>query len=146
MCSGGHDDCSSRWNEKAATLEAIEQRVKLFVSSKKQESYLCGPRLLFAFDPERDTFRHVRDKLTNLQLEAADGSNAQTVVKIIRLSLCPKETQGDVRLLLDFLRLDFPRRNDGETTWHWTRRFTLQYTKVGLPFTISNSCWLKRQV
>ena len=100
----------------------------------------------FAFDQERDTFRHVRDKQTDSQLEAADGSSAQTTVKIIRLSLSPKATQEDVRLLLDFLRLDFPRRNVGETTWHWTRRFTLQYTKVGLPFTTSNSCWLKRQV
>ena len=39
MSSGGHDGCSfiPRWNEEAATLEAFEQRVKLFVSSTKKE-------------------------------------------------------------------------------------------------------------
>ena len=59
MSSGGQDGYSSipRWNEKAATLESFDQRVKLFVSStKKEERYLCGPRLLSTFDPEGDTF------------------------------------------------------------------------------------------
>ena len=70
MSSGGQDGYSfiQRWNEKAATLESLDQRVKLFVSStKKEERYLCGPRLLSTFDPD------VRDNLTDVQLEAADG-------------------------------------------------------------------------
>ena len=56
-----------RWYEEAATLESFDQRVKLFVSSTKQEErYLCGPRVLSTFDPEGDTFRYFRDNLTDV--------------------------------------------------------------------------------
>ena len=59
-----------RWNH-------FDQRVKLFVSSTKQEErYLCGRRLLATFDPEGNTFQYVRDDMTDVQLEAADGSGA----------------------------------------------------------------------
>ena len=71
MSSGDQDGYSfvPRWNEEAATLEPFDQRVKMFVSStKKEERYLCGPRLLSTFDPEGDTLRHVRDNLTDEQL------------------------------------------------------------------------------
>ena len=90
MSSGGQDGYSfiSRGNEEAATLESLNQRVKLFVSStKKEERYLCGPRFLATFDLEGDTFRYVRDNLTDVQLEAADGSGALMIVKTTRLSL-----------------------------------------------------------
>ena len=142
MSSGGQDGYSfiPRWNEEAGTLESIDQRVKLFVSStKKEERYLCGPRLLSTFDPEGDTFRYVRDNLTDAQLEAADGSSALMIVKTIRLSIGPKSTQEGVRLLLDFFRLDSLRRNYGETMRHWTRRFPLQYSKVGQALNASNT-------
>ena len=59
------------------------------------------------------------------------------IVKTIRLSVCPKSTQEAVRL--DFFRLDSLRRNCGETMRHWTRRFTLQYSKVGQALNTSNS-------
>ena len=90
MSSGGQDGYSliPRWNEEAATLESFDQRVRLFASStKKEERYVCGLRLLATFDPEGDTFRHVRDNLTDVQLEAADGSGALMTVKTIRFSL-----------------------------------------------------------
>ena len=122
-----------RWNH-------FDQRVKLFVSStKKEERYLCGPRLLSTFDPEGDTFRYVRDNLTDVELEAADGSGALMIVRTIRLSVGPKSIQEGVRLLLDFFRLDSLRRNYGETMRHWTRRFTLQYSKVGQALNASNA-------
>ena len=103
MSSGGQESYSfiPRWIEQAATLESFDQRVKLFVSSTKEERYLCCPRLLATFDPEGDTFRYVRDNLTDVQLEAADGSGALTIVKTIRLSVGPKSTREAVRLLLD---------------------------------------------
>ena len=110
MFSGGQDGYSffPRWNEEAVTLEPFDQRVKLFASStKKEETYLCGPRLLSTFDPEGDTFRYVRDNLTDVQLETADGSSALLIVKTIRLSVGPKTTQEGVRLLLDFFTLNF---------------------------------------
>ena len=142
MSSGGQDGYAIilRWNEEAATLESFDQRVKLFVSStKKEERYLCGPRLLSTFDPEGDTFRYVRDNLTEVELEAADGSGALMIVRTIRLSVGPKSIQEGVRLLLDFFRLDSLRRNYGETMRHWTRRFTLQYSKVGQALNASNA-------
>ena len=114
MSSGGQDGYSfiPRWNEEAATLESFDQRVKLYVSStKKDERYLCGHRRLSTFDEEGDTFRHVRDNLTNDQLEADDGFGALLIVKTIRLAVGPKSTQEAVCLLLDFFRLDFLRRN-----------------------------------
>ena len=129
-----------RWNEQAATLESFDKRVRLFVSStKKEKRYLCGPRLLSTFDPEGDTFRYVRDNLTNVQMEAADGSGALMIVKTTRLSVGPKSIHEGVRLLLDFFRLDSLRRNYGETMRHWTRRFTLQYSKVGQALNASNA-------
>ena len=91
---------------------------------------MCGPRLLSTFDPEGDTFRYVRDNLTDVQLEAADGSCALMIVKTIRLSVGPKSIQVGVRLLFDFFRLD---------SLHWTRRYTLQYSKVGQTLNASNS-------
>ena len=91
---------------------------------------MCGPRLLSTFEQERDTLRYVRDNLTDIQLEAADGSSALMIVKTIRLSVGPNSTQEAVRLLY-FYGLDSLRRNYGETMRHWTRRFTLQYSKVG---------------
>ena len=100
---------------------------------------MCGPRLLSTFDPEGDTFRYVRDSLTDVQLEAADGSGALMIVKTIRLSVGPKLIQEGVRLLLDFFRLDSLRRNHRETMRHWTRRFTLQYSKVGQALNASNA-------
>ena len=51
----------------------------------------------------------------------------------------PKSTQKGVRALLDSFRLYSRRRNYGETMRHWTRRFTLQYSKVGQALNASNS-------
>ena len=76
MSSGGQKRHSfiPSWSEEAASLESFEQRVKLFMSStKEEEGYLCGPRVLSTFDPEGDTFRYVRDNLLDIQLEVGDG-------------------------------------------------------------------------
>ena len=93
-----------RWN-------LLNQRVKLFIFSTKEVRYLCGPRLLSTFDPEGDTCRCVRDNLTDVLLEAAEGSGALMIVKTIRLPVGPKSTQEAVPLFLDFFRLDSLRRN-----------------------------------
>ena len=78
-------------------------------------------------------FRHVRDNLTDIQLEASS------------LSVGPESTQEAVRLLLHFFRLDSLRRNHGETVRHWTRRFTLQYSKVGQALNASN-CEISKDI
>ena len=100
---------------------------------------MCGRRLLSTFDSGKDTIQYVRDNLTDVQLEAADESGALMIVKTIRLSVGPKATQEGVRLLSDFFRLDSLRRSYGDTMRHWTRRFTLQYSKVGQALNASNS-------
>ena len=61
------------------------------------------------------------------------------IVKTIRLSVGPKSTQEGVRLLLDFFRLESLRRSYGETMRDWTRRSTLQYSKVNQALNASNS-------
>ena len=128
------------WNEESATLDAYEERVKLFISStKKTERYLCGPRLLSRFDPESDTFKHVRANISNEQLEKEDGEGALLVVKIIRASTGPKSMQEAVRLLLEFFRLDGLRRQYGESMKKWTRRFGLAYNKVGTALNQANN-------
>ena len=146
MSSGAQDGYSFvlRWNEEAATPESFDQRVKLFVSpTKKEERYLCGPRLLSTFDPEGDPLRYVRDNLTDVQLETSDRSGALMIVKTIRVSVRPKLTQEGVRVLLDFFTLDSLRRTYSESLRHWTRRFALQYSKVGQA--LNASIPLKRQ-
>ena len=77
--------------------------------------------------------------MIDFQLEAAFGSGALTIVKTVRLSVGPKSTPEGVRFLVDFFRLASLRRNNGETMRHWTRRFTLQYSKVGQAPNASNS-------
>ena len=164
MFSGGQESFSfiPRWNEEAATMESFDQRVKFFMSStKEEERYLCGPRLLSTFDPERDSFRHVRDNLINVQLEAADGSGALMIVKTTGLSVGPKSTQEAVRLLLDSFRLDSLRRNYGETNHETldtsihtailesrpsTERFKCQNQRgLFCTKTFEVFCWLRRQ-
>ena len=72
-------------------------------------------------------------------MEAADGSGALVIVKTILLCVGPKSTQEGVRLLLNFFRLESLRGHCGETMGHWTRRFTLQRSKVGQAWNASNS-------
>ena len=99
MSSGGEDGYSSiqRWNEEAATLESFDQRVKLFVSStKKEERYLCGPRLLSTFDPEGG---HISIR------RCLDDCQDDTSLSWSQF----RKVFG--RLLLDFFRLDSLRRN-----------------------------------
>ena len=56
-----------------------------------ESGHLCGPPVLSTFDPEGDTFRYVRDNLTDAQLEASDGSGALMIVKTIRLPVGPSQ-------------------------------------------------------
>ena len=53
--------------------------------------------------------------------------------------LVPSQFTKCVRLLLDFFRFDSLRRNYGETMRHWTRRSTLQYSKVGQALNASDA-------
>ena len=57
-----------KWNEEPSTLDAW---VILFVlGTKKEERYLCGPRLLAQMDPERQPYKVVKSAVTTTQLAA----------------------------------------------------------------------------
>ena len=120
------------WGGQSSSLDAYEERVKLFIlSTKKTDRYLCGPRLLSRMEPESDMFRIVREKLSGDQLSAEDGSGGQAIVIALRTSLGPKSMQEAVRLFLHLLKLDVIRRLQGESMKKWTTRFTLSLRKVG---------------
>mgnify|MGYP002807585969 CR=1 FL=1 len=104
-----------------ATLDAYEERVKLYVmSTKKDEKSLCGPRLLARFQPESDSFRIVREALTDVQLTAENGSGGLAIVAALRLQLGPKSMQQAVSLFLQLLKLNDIRRLNGESMKKWT--------------------------
>ena len=94
-------DIVPHWDGHTATLDAYEERVKLYVmSTKKDEKCLCGPRLLSRFQPESDAFRIVREQLTDEQLTAEDGSGGKAIVLALRMQLGPKSMQQAVSLFL----------------------------------------------
>ena len=98
---------------------------------RRRKRYLCGTRLLSTFDPERDTFRYVRDNLTDLQCEAVDGSSAQMIVKTFRFLCWSHVNPGKCSLFVGFLQTRFSATK--------TRQFTLQFPKVGQALNTSNS-------
>ena len=91
---------------------------------KKEERFLCGPRCLSTSDLEGDTFRHVRDNLTDAQLEAQNESCAIMTIKTIR------RLTSSSSILFDEVT---------ETMRHWTRRFTRSSSKVGKSLNASNA-------
>ena len=75
-----------KWNEEPSTLDAFEEGVLLYVmGTKKEERYLCGPRLLAQMDPERQPSKVVKSAVTTVQLAAEGG--ATLVVAALRRSL-----------------------------------------------------------
>ena len=117
MTSTAAFDIVPYWDGTTATLDAYEARVKLYVmSTKKDEKCLCGPRLLARFAPESDSFRIVREALTDEQLTKEDGSGGRAIVQALRVQLGPKSMQQAV---------------SGESMKKWTTRFALSLKKVG---------------
>ena len=126
MTSSAAFDIVPYWDGTTATLDAYEERVKLYVmSTKKDEKCLCGPRLLARFAPESDSFRIVREALTDDHLTKDDGSGGRAIVQALRVQLGPKSMQQAVSLLLQLLKLNDIRRLNGESMKKWTTRFSL---------------------
>ena len=127
-----HFDSIPVWDGQSSSLDAYDERVRLFImSTKKDDRYLCGPRLLSKMEPESDMFRLIRGKLTDEQLSAEDGSGAKAIIVALRSSLGPKSMQEAVKLFLHMLKLDGLRRLQGESMKKWTTRFQLSLRKVG---------------
>ena len=66
-----------KWNEEPSTLDALEERVILYVLvTKKEERYLCGPRLLAHMDPERQPYKVVKSAVTTTTAGCRGWSDA----------------------------------------------------------------------
>ena len=120
------------WDGKTSSLDSFEERIKRYVrGTKKDERYLCAPRLLARFDPDGDLYRTIKAVITDEQLMKEDGSGVSTMITILRGALGPKSMQEAVRLLLGFLKLQDIRRCNGEGMKKWTTRWQLALRKVG---------------
>ena len=119
-----------KWNEEPSTLDAFEERVILHVmGTKKEERYLCGPRLLAQMDPERQPYKVVKSAVTTAQ-QAAEGG-ATLVVAVLRRSLGVRPIQEAVRLFRQLMGLRDMRRQPGESMRKWTSRFEAFIKKTG---------------
>ena len=86
-----------KWKKEPNTLDAFEERVILCVmGTKKEERYLCGPRLLAQMDPERQLCKVVKSAVTTTQLAAEGG--ATLVIAALRRALGARPIQEAVRL------------------------------------------------
>ena len=64
-----------KWNEEPSTLDAFEERGILYVlGTKKEERYLCGPRILAQMVPERQPYKVVKSAVTTTQLAVEGGA------------------------------------------------------------------------
>ena len=70
-------DIIPSWDGQSSTLDAYEQRVRMYVlSTEKTKRYLCGVRLLARFDPESDIYRILNAGLTEDKLMRKMGLEA----------------------------------------------------------------------
>ena len=119
-----------KWNKEPSTLDAFEERVILYVlGTKKEERYLCGPRLLAQMDPERQPCKVVKSAVTTTQLAAEGG--ATLVIAALRLALGARPIQEAVRLFRQLMGLRDMRRQSGESMRKWTSRFEAFIRKTG---------------
>ena len=119
-----------KWNEEPSNLDAFEERVILYVlGTKKEERYLCGPRLLAQMDPERQPYKVVKSAVTTTQLAAESG--ATLVIAALRRALGARPIQEAVRLFRQLMGLRDTRRQPGESMRKWTSRFEAFIKKTG---------------
>ena len=96
-----HLEVIPNWDGQLSTLDAYEQRIRVYVlSTEKAKKYLCGPRFLARFEPDSDVFRIISEKLSGEQITAEDGSGGQSIVTALRTQLGLKSMQEAVRLFL----------------------------------------------
>ena len=105
-----------KWNEEPSALDAFEERVILYVlGTKKEERYLCGPRLVAQMDPERQPYKVVKSAVTTTQLAPEGGATLVIAVRLFR----------------QLMGLRDMRRQPGESMRNWTSRFEAFIKKTG---------------
>ena len=119
-----------KWNEERSTLDAFEERVILYVlGTRKEERYLCGPRLLAQMDPERQPYMVVKSAVSPTQLAAEGG--ATLVIAALSRALGARPIQEAVRLFRQLMGLRDMKRQPGESMRKWTSRFEAFIKKTG---------------
>ena len=104
--------------------------VILFVmGTKKEERYLCGPRLLAQMDPERQPYKVFKSAVTTAHLAAEGGTTL--VVAALRRFLGARPIQEAVRLFRQLMGLRDMRRQLGESMRKWTSRCEAFIKKTG---------------
>ena len=122
--------CGARWNEEPSALDAFEERVVLYVmGTKKEERYLCCPRLLAQMDRERQPYKVVKSAVTAAQLTAEGG--VTLVVAALRRALGACPIQEAVRLFRQLMGLRDMSRLPCESMRKWTYRFEAFIKKTG---------------
>ena len=118
-----------KWNDEPSTRDTFEERVILYVLvTKKEERYLCGPRLLAQMDPERQPCKVAKSAVTT-QLAAEGG--ATLVIAALRRALGVRPIQEAVRLFRQLMGLRDMRRQPAESMRKWTSRFEAFIKKTG---------------
>ena len=102
----GHDDTTGQFC--GVQMERGIEHILYVLGTKKEERYLCGPRLLAQMDPERQPYKAVKSAVTTTQLAAEGG--ATLVTAALRRALGARPIQEAVRLFRQLMRLRDMRR------------------------------------
>ena len=125
-------DIIPSWDGQSSTLDAYEQRVRMYVlSTEKMKRYLCGVRPLARFDSESDIYRILNAGLSEEKLMSEDGSGGRAIIALLRAQLGPKSMQAAVKGFLGLMKLNDLRRLQRESMKKWTTRFSITLRKVG---------------
>ena len=82
-------DVTPVWDGLSSSLDAYEQRVKRYVqATKKEDRYLCGPRLLQRFHPEGDAYRSITEHVKDEDSTSEKGPTL--IVAALRRKLGPR--------------------------------------------------------
>ena len=96
MRSGHNDDSGQLGTEHFGRLRRTGHPLCVG-DKKKEERYLCGPRLLAQMDPERQPYKVVKSAVMTTQLAAEGG--ATLVIAALRRALGARPIQEAVRPL-----------------------------------------------
>lgn len=120
------------WHGTASGLDVWEERVKLYiVGTKKDDKYLCGPRILNTLNPESDESRTAKERVSSDILIHERGEGALAVVRAVRNTLGPASIQEGARLAKLFFKGASLYGQFGEGMRKFTTRFQSAYFKLG---------------
>ena len=119
------DHVSSRgnipvWNELASSMPGFEQQVKMYVmGTKKDERYLCAPRMIAAMDPESQSAK-LCQALTETQLTEACGKGCGAIRTLLKTKKGGENLHEAVKLLKGITDGVTLYRQNGEGFRNWS--------------------------